>query len=53
LATAHYGGQGGIDGCRAMNTDDAFEMAVNRALGDRKIQNALAAEGWGYEIEDA
>jgi hypothetical protein len=53
-----YGGLGGIGGGRGLNEGDAFEMALNRALGDEmrkrddlcaQIWSALANVNWTHE----
>lgn len=57
----NYGGLGGLDPRRSMNADDAFEMAVDRALGDRIRQDdetacamwcALANVDWTHQNGD-
>lgn len=56
-----YGGLGGIVDGRQINEKDAFEMAVNRALGDlikknddvcREMWSALANQDWEHENGD-
>jgi hypothetical protein len=58
---ADYGGLGGIKDGRPLNETDAFEMAVNRALGDRiradeamgsAMWSALANMDWVHENGD-
>lgn len=42
-----FGGAGGLTGGRAIAADDAFEVAVNRALGDRiRADERIAAAMW-------
>ncbi len=42
-----YGGMGGVEGGRPLNTADAFEAAVTRCLGARmREDHALCAEVW-------
>lgn len=58
---ADYGGLGGLKGGRELNNADAFEVAVNRALGDRirasedmaeAMWSALANVDWEHESGD-
>lgn len=58
---ADYGGMGGIAGGRNMNPDDAFEIAVNAALGNRirsdeelcrQMWSALANVSWKHANGD-
>lgn len=58
---ADYGGLGGLKETRPMNAHDAFEMAVNRALGDamredaelcKQMWSALANVEWTHENGD-
>lgn len=44
---AHYGGMGGIWDGRPLNSDDAFEMTVERVLGTRiRESEGLAIAMW-------
>lgn len=58
---ADYGGLGGMKDGRELNTEDAFEMAVKRALGDKlatddelckQMWSALANQDWVHENGD-
>lgn len=57
----HYGGLGGISGGRSLHERDAFEQAVNRALGARmreseemcrQMWSALANQDWRHTNGD-
>ncbi|PIW26880.1 MAG: hypothetical protein COW30_12940 [Rhodospirillales bacterium CG15_BIG_FIL_POST_REV_8_21_14_020_66_15] len=44
---AEYGGWGGLDETRGVDPEDAFEMAVVRAMGDRiRANDEAAAAMW-------
>jgi hypothetical protein len=56
-----YGAWGGITGGRPLNCDDAFEMAVERVLGERlrtsdelcrQMWSALANQDWHHKNGD-
>lgn len=43
----HYGGMGGLAEGRSIDQEDAFERAVNRALGARiRSDDAIGADMW-------
>lgn len=57
-----FGGLGGFPGGRALDTDDHFEMAVYRSMGDamkddeslcREVWSALANMEWVHENGDS
>ena len=44
---ANYGGLGGLEHRRELDTDDAFEMTLNRVFGSRmKTDDQLCTEIW-------
>ena len=44
----NFGGMGGVWGGRAMDTDDLFEVAINRACGERmRASRQDAYDVWG------
>ena len=44
----NFGGSGGVIGGRTLDLQDAFEVAVNRALGERmQVDDNLCKAVWG------